>query len=284
MKLGATMAFSQDTPVDYIVEAAELLDQAGLHSLWLPEHVMFFPAYASRYPYSDDGRLAGNPRGLLDPFAALTFVAAHTRQIRLGTGICLVPQRQPIYTARLVADLDYLSQGRVDFGIGIGWLEEEFAALGMDFATRALRCAEYIEAMKALWTQEIAEFHGATVDIAPCYFNPKPVQKPHPPILVGGESDAALRRVAALGDGWYGFDLDPARLRERLARLDALLAERGRNRTDISVLVGPNRHRVTVDSLAAYRDQGVDQLIAPLFARGIDDLKRRVDGLLDLAR
>lgn len=280
MHVGAAMGFSQTTPVDYIVAAARLLDEAGLHSLWVPEHVMFFPAYASRYPYSDDGRLVGNPRGLLDPFAVLNFVAAHTRRIRLGTGICLVPQRQPIYTARLVADLDYLSGGRVDFGIGIGWLAEEFAALGMDFATRAGRCAEYVAAMKALWTQEIAEFHGPTVDIPPCHFNPKPVQKPHPPVLVGGESDAALRRVAALGDGWYGFDLEPVRLTERLGRLDALLAEAGRSRADVAVFVCPNRHPITPETVRAYRDLGVDQLIAPLFARDSDDLRRRVDRLL----
>jgi probable F420-dependent oxidoreductase len=283
MKLGTTMAFTQDTPVDYVIQAAQLLDDAGMHSLWLPEHVMFFPEYASRYPYSDDGRIAGNPRGLIDPFAALTFVAAHTRRIRLGTGICLVPQRQPVYTARLVADLDYLSRGRVDFGIGIGWLREEFDALGMDFSDRAARCAEYIAAMKVLWIEETPEFHGATVDIARCYFNPKPVQKPHPPILVGGESDAALGRVAAFADGWYGFGLAPAALRERLARLDVLLAEHGRTRTDIVVFVCPNRHRITPESLTAYRDCGVDQLIAPLFARGVDDLKRQVDGLLQLA-
>jgi probable F420-dependent oxidoreductase len=283
MKLGTTMAFTQDTPVDRIVDTVRLLDDAGMHSLWLPEHVMFFPEYASRYPYSEDGRIAGNPKGLIDPFAALTFVAANTRRIRLGTGICLVPQRQPVYTARLVADLDYLSGGRVDFGIGIGWLREEFDALGMDFSQRAARCAEYIAAMKALWTQETPEFHGATLDIARCYFNPKPVQKPHPPILVGGESEAALGRVAAFADGWYGFGLDPAALRERLARLEVLLAKQGRKRSDISVFICPNRHRITPDSLAAYRDCGIDQLIAPLFARSTEDLKRGVDGLFALA-
>lgn len=282
MHIGATMGFSQDSPVDFIVEAAQFLDQAGLHSLWVPEHVMFFPAYASRYPYSEDGRLAGDPKGLIDPFALLTFVAAHTRDIRLGTGICLVPQRQPIYTARLVADLDYLSRGRVDFGIGIGWLAEEFAALGMDFSSRATRCTEYIGAMKALWTREVAEFHGETVDIAPCYFNPKPVQRPHPPILVGGESEAALRRVATIGDGWYGFNLEPARLQERLQRLDELLAEAGRRRADVSVFACPNRHPITAELLAGYRDCGVDQLIAPLFARNLDDLKRRTERLLAL--
>lgn len=164
--------------------------------------------------------------------------------------------------------------------IGVGWLAEEFAALGVDFATRAARCAEYVAAMKALWTQEIAEFHGPTVDIPPCHFNPKPLQKPHPPVLVGGESDAALRRVAALGDGWYGFDLDPARLTGRLGHLDVQLAEAGRSRTDVSVFVCPNRHPLSSETVRAYRDLGVDQLIAPLFARDLEDLKRRVDGLL----
>lgn len=284
MHVGVTLAFHHQTRVDFIADAATFLDGAGFRTMWLPEHVLFFPDYASRYPYADDGRLAGDPQGLLDPFSALGFVAACTRRIRLGTGICLVPQRQPVYTAKMVADLDYLSGGRVDFGIGIGWLAEEFQALGMDFGRRAARCAEYVGAMKALWTQEIAEFHGETVEIRRCYFNPKPVQKPHPPIFVGGESDAALSRVARFGDGWYGFDLDPARLAERLARLDALLAGKGRSRTDVQVVVGPNRNRITPDSFAAYGDLGVDQLVAPLFAQNLDDLRRRADRLLGMVR
>jgi probable F420-dependent oxidoreductase len=277
--IGITLAFSHLTAPAFVADAARFLDDAGFHSMWLPEHVMFFPEYASRYPYSEDGRLAGNPEGLLDPLVALTYVAAHTRRIRLGTGICLVPQRQPVYTARHVADLDYLSGGRVDFGIGIGWLREEFVALGMDFDTRAARCVEYVGAMKALWTQDIAEFHGPTIDIARCHFKPKPLQQPHPPIFVGGESDAALRRVATLGDGWYGFDLDPARLRERLRRLASILDAHGRRPAEVKVYVCPNRHRITSESVAEYLDLGVDQLIAPLFARDLDDLKRRAERL-----
>ena len=284
MQIGTTMAFSHETPVSYVIDAARFLDEAGFHSLWLPEHVMFFPEYASRYPYSDDGRLAGDPHGLLDPLVALTFVAAQTKQIRLGTGILLVPQRQPIYTARMVADLDSLSGGRVDLGIGVGWLAEEFGALGMSFERRAANCGEYVAAMKALWTQDVPEFHGPTIDIPRCYFNPKPVQRPHPPILVGGESDAALRRVAELGDGWYGFDLEPAQLAERLERLDELLERRNRKRADVQVFVCPNRRRITPESLAAYRELGVDQLIAPLFARTFDDLRRRADRVLELVR
>ncbi|MFM7119092.1 MAG: LLM class F420-dependent oxidoreductase [Gammaproteobacteria bacterium] len=276
MRIGVSLAFSQTTPVDYIAGAAQRVEAAGFHSLWVPEHVLFFPDYASRYPYAEDGRLAGNPQGLLDPFSALTFIAAHTRTLRLGTGICLVPQRQPVYTAKLVADLDYLSGGRVDFGIGIGWLAEEFAALGVPFSERAARCDDYIGAMKALWTQPVARYQGRFVDIPPAYFNPKPVQKPHPPILVGGESDAALKRVAALGDGWYGFDLTPETLAERLVKLDGLLAAAGRQRSDIQVFVSPNRHRLTADMVAAFGDAGVDQIIAPAFARNLDELDQRL--------
>ena len=113
-----------------------------------------------------------------------------------------------------------------------------------------------------------------------CYFNPKPVQKPHPPIYFGGESDAALARVATQGNGWYGYDLDPAGVRERLGVLDRMLAEAGRNRSDIDVFVCPNRHPITPETVKAYRDAGVDQLIAPLFARDVDDLKRRAERML----
>ena len=117
MRIGCTIPFSHLTPVDYIGAAARYLETVGFHSMWVPEHVLFFPEYASRYPYSPTGRVPGEPEGVLDPFTTLTFVAAHTSTIRLGTGVCLVPQRQPVYTAKMVADLDYLSVGRVDFGV-----------------------------------------------------------------------------------------------------------------------------------------------------------------------
>ena len=132
----------------------------------------------------------------------------------------------------------------MDFGVGIGWLKEEFENLGMDFASRAARTEEYLLAMRALWSEGISEFSGQTVTLQPCHFNPKPVQKPHPPIYFGGESDPALRRVARLGDGWYGFDLDPEQLQEKLVSLDAALAGAGRSRQDIDLIVGPNRHPV----------------------------------------
>ena len=280
MDIGVAVPFSHHTPADYIAAAAQHLEAAGFASIWAPEHVLFFPQYASSYPYSDDGKIPGNPDGILDPFSALTFVAAHTSRIRLGTGICLVPQRQPVYTAKLVADLDYLSGGRFEFGVGIGWLREEFDNLQMSFRARARRCAEYIDAMKALWTQPVSSFEGPTIRLAPCYLNPKPVQRPHPPILFGGESDAALHRVVTQGDGWYVFGLDPDAARRAFARMDAKLKAAGREPETVRRYVGAGRLRVTPDMAAAYRDIGVDQLILPLFATNMEDLQRRAERLL----
>ena len=280
MDIGVAIPFSHRTPVDYIAAAARHLEEVGFASIWAPEHVLFFPEYASAYPYSTDGKIPGDPDGILDPFTALTFAAAHTSRIRLGTGICLVPQRQPVYTAKMVADLDYLSGGRFEFGVGIGWLREEFDNLQVSFRARARRCAEYIDAMKALWTQPVATFEGPTVQLSPCYLNPKPVQKPHPPILFGGESDAALQRVVTQGDGWYAYGLTPADAAQAFARLDARLRDAGRSPDSVRRYVGAGRQRLTPDLAAAYRDAGVDQLILPLFATNIEDLQRRSERLL----
>ena len=284
MKVGATMAFSHHTQPAFIIDAARMIEAKGFDSLWLPEHVIFLADYDSRYPYSDNGRIPGEPDGLLDPFTAHTFIAAHTSTVRLGTGICLVPQRQPVYTARMVADLDFLSGGRVDFGVGIGWLKEEFDNLQMPFAARGKRTVEYLNVMKALWSEGVSEYHGETVDLSPCLFNPKPVQTPHPPIYFGGESDAALRRVAGHGQGWYGFNLTPEMLTERLQRLDGLLADAGRSRADIDVFVAPSTHPITPETVAAYRDLGVDQLIVPVMAGKLESLERRADNMLAITR
>ena len=283
MKISVAMAFSQHTPPAFIRDAAQLLENKGFYGIWVPEHVLFFPDYASTYPYSDSGRMPGDPVGLLDPFTALTFMAACTERVRLGTGICLVPQRQPVYTAKMVADVDYLSGGRVDFGVGIGWLREEFDNLGADFSRRAALCDEYIDAMKALWADGITQFDGPTVQLSPCHFNPKPVQRPHPPVIFGGESKGALGRVARQGDGWYGYDMNPEQLAQRLPVLDEALAEAGRSRQDITLIVGPNRHPVTPVTVAEYKALGVEQLVVPLFAGSLDKLEARADALLQQA-
>ena len=281
MKLGLAMAFSQHTTPQLMRDSVQLVESKGVHAIWVPEHVLFFPDYESSYPYSDSGRIPGDPEGLLDPFSALTFIAAHTQKVRLGTGVCLVPQRQPVYTAKMVADVDYLSGGRVDFGVGIGWLKEEFDALGVDFSQRAKLCGEYVEVMQALWSEGDTEFAGDTVTLTRCHFNPKPVQTPHPPIYFGGESAPALRRVAQYGQGWYGFDLSPEMLAEKLPALDGALQDAGRTRSDIDLVVGPNRHPVNAETIPRYAELGVDQLVVPLGAGSVDKLEMRLDRLLD---
>ncbi|MEM1229661.1 MAG: LLM class F420-dependent oxidoreductase [Pseudomonadota bacterium] len=286
MKLSVTTGFSHHTPPDYIAGAAQFLESLEFHALWVPEHVLFFPDYASRYPYSDDGRIPGEPEGVLDPFSALTFVAAHTTRLRLGTGICLVPQRQPVYTARMVADLDYLSGGRVDFGVGIGWLREEFEALQMSYADRAANTREYLAAMRALWAPGESEFSGETVTIQRCHFNPKPVQQGArfggPPVYFGGESPAALRRVAEIGDGWYGFNLTPELAAEKLKALDAALTAAGRDRSDVAIAVGAGRVTPSPETAQAFADLGVDQLIVPVGAPTLEKLKPRAERVREM--
>lgn len=283
MKIGVTLGFSHQTPPDFIAGAARLLDDMGFHSLWVPEHVLLFSEYASRYPYADNGRIPGDPEGVLDPFSALTYVAAHTSRIRLATGVCLVPQRQPVYTAKMVADLDYLSGGRVDFGVGIGWLKEEFDSLQMSFAQRALRVREYLQAMRALWLPGESQFEGETVHIAPCHFNPKPVQQGRrfagPPVYFGGESTPALRRVAELGDGWYGFNLTPERLAAPLSQLHELLAAAGRDRSEIQIAVGARGGIRSAEQVQGFAEAGVDQLVVGLFGSNLQKLESRAQAL-----
>ena len=255
-------------------------EERGFESIWVAEHVVLFDDYDSAYPYDPSGRFpAGGDAGLLEPFTALTYLAAVTDRIRLGTGICLVPQRNPVYTAKAVTDLDALSGGRVEFGVGVGWLREEFDALGMPFDRRGQRTDEYLAAMRSLWCDEVSEFHGELYDLRPCRMYPKPVQRPHPPVHVGGESDAALRRVARLGQGWFSFGRLPEDLPPALERLDAALAAEGRTRDDITLTVSPYMHPVTPESVRRYAELGVDRLVVLCLAFNLDLLRTQLDQL-----
>jgi probable F420-dependent oxidoreductase len=259
-------------------------EERGFESIWVAEHVVLFDEYDSAYPYDPSGRFpAGGDAGMVEPFTALTYLAAMTEQIRLGTGICLVPQRNPVYTAKAVTDLDALSAGRVDFGVGVGWLREEFEALGMPFDRRGQRADEYLAAMHSLWCDEVSEFHGELYDLRPCRMYPKPVQQPHPPIHVGGESDAALRRVARLGQGWFTFGRLPEDLPPALERLDAALAAEGRTRADITLSVSPYMHPVTPESVGRYAELGVDRLVVLCLAFNLDMLRTQLDLLEEAA-
>lgn len=257
------------------------IEDRGFESIWVPEHVVLFDDYESQYPYSPDGKFPGGAEsGMLEPLQALTYLAAVTDRVRLGTGICLVPQRNPVYTAKAVTDLDNLSGGRVDFGVGVGWLREEFEAVAMPFEHRGRRTDEHLQVMKALWCDEVSEFHGELYDLDPCRMYPKPVQAPHPPIHVGGESDAAMRRVARHGQGWFSFDRLPEQLPGPLARLDAALAAEGRSRADIVLSVSPYFNAVTPELVAQYAEMGVDRLIVVCLAFDVDTLRSQLDDLV----
>ena len=281
MKLGLFAPLANPIATPEFVEAlGRETDAAGFDSLWVAEHVVLFDEYASSYPYSEDGRIpVGTDSGFLDPFPAITYLAAVTENIRLGTGICLVPQRNPVYTAKEVATADWLSGGRIDFGVGVGWLAEEFAAVDTPFERRAARCRSYLEVCRTLWCDEVSQHEDEFYTLAPCRQFPKPVQDPHPPILFGGESEAALRRVADIGQGWYGFNLLPAEFRERLGRLEELLAKNGRSISDVELYVSPYLKGCDEAVLEGFREAGVDQVILPLFVRDVDDLKRSIETL-----
>jgi len=257
------------------------VEDRGFESIWVPEHVVLFDEYESKYPYAENGQFpGGGDSGMLEPLTALTYLAAVTDRVRLGTGICLVAQRNPVYTAKQVTDLDNLSGGRVEFGVGMGWLREEFQAVAMPFEQRGKRGDEHLEVMKRLWMDETSSFQGEFYDLNPCRMYPKPIQTPHPPIHIGGESNAAMRRVAKLGQGWFSFNRLPEDLPEPLARLDAALADAGRTRGDVVISISPYFNAVTPDLVRQYAEVGVDRLIVLALAFDVATMEAQLDQLV----
>jgi probable F420-dependent oxidoreductase len=257
------------------------LEERGFESIWVAEHVVLFDDYDSQYPYSPTGKFpGGGDTGLLDPLTALTYLAAVTDRVRLATGICLIPQRNPVYTAKQVADLDVLSGGRVDFGVGIGWLKEEFDALNVPFAARGKRADEYLQIMRSLWTEETSSFDGSLYQLPACRLYPKPVQTPLP-VHVGGESNGAMRRAARFGQGWFTFNRLPDELSGVLGQLDGHLSDAGRRRGNgFQLTVSPYFNAVTSDQVKAYADAGVDRLVVVCLAFAADDLLPTLDRLV----
>ena len=281
MKIGLFAPLSNPfaTP-SFVATLGRAAEERGFHSLWVAEHVVLFDDYASTYPYAEDGKLpAGGESGIFEPFTALSYLAAVTERIRLGTGICLVPQRNPVYTAKEVATVDWLSNGRLDFGVGIGWLREEFDAVAAPFPRRGERLRSYLEVMRRLWEDDVSEHHDEFYDLPACRQYPKPVQRPHPPIHFGGESDAALQRVADVGQGWYTFNQLPEDLPPQLTKLDGMLAANGRTRDEIEISVCPYLKGRDTDFIKGYADVGVDQVILLLLAFDEPGLLSTLDAL-----
>lgn len=232
MDIGIELLFD-GTPGNSITDAggyATALEDMGFASLWLPDHVVVFESYAPNYSYSPDGLPPYGPRqGWFDPLFGLAAMAATTSRVRLGTNVLILPQRNPVLLAKEVAALDHLSGGRITLGVGLGWSPEESAALGVPFDRRGARGDDYIRAMTCLWTEEVATYEGEFVSFAGAVQLPKPVQRPRPPVIVGGQTPGALRRAARLGDGWTSWMLAPDAIADTLAGLDAACEQAGRD-------------------------------------------------------
>lgn len=223
---------------DVIGAVARRAEQRGFATLWSGEHVVMVDEQASRYPYSADGKIAvPADADWLDPTITLSFAAAATSTIRLATGVCLLPEHNPVIMAKQLASLDHLSDGRLVAGVGIGWSREEFDALGIPFERRGARTARYVEAMRTLWRDDPATYSSEFVSFDAIRVRPAP-PRGSIPIVVGGNSDNALRRVVDWGDGWYGFNLDDVdAVAERMHRITEMCASAGRSADELTVAV-----------------------------------------------
>jgi probable F420-dependent oxidoreductase len=278
MKIGIAMF-----PTDYSIAPSELgqaVEERGFESLWFPEHTHIPTSRKSPWPGGPN--MPDIYKQTLDPFLALTAAAVATKRIKLATGICLVVERDPILLAKNVATVDYLSGGRFVFGIGGGWNAEEMANHGTVFKTRFALMKERIEAMKAIWTNDVAEYRGSYVSFDPMWAWPKPVQKPHPPILVGGEFPHGAKRAIAYGNGWMPIGGRGLNALEILPRFRQMAAEAGRNPDDLPVSL----YSVAQDGerLKAYRSAGIDRAVFMLPSMARDEALKNLDKAAAVAR
>ena len=265
---------------DYSMAPAALgasAEERGFESLFLAEHTHIPTSRESSF--SGDGELPREYSHTIDPFVGLAAAATATERLNVGTGVCLVIQRDVITTAKEVATLDHISGGRCLFGVGAGWNIEEMTNHGTDPRTRFRRMRESVEAMKAIWTQEEAEYHGRLIDFDPIWSWPKPVQQPHPPILVGGIGERVLDRVVAYGDEWIPNRIrSPEALAERIAELQRRAEAAGRERIPVTVF------DAQPDQLERLRDAGVTRALFRLRPESPDAEQRQLDEFGEVAR
>ena len=283
MKIGAVASFV--TPLatgEAMLCVARAMDEAGLDSLWLGEHVMLFDEMEFGYPGSPDGKLPiPDGFGIPDQGTAIAWMASATKTLRFGTSISLISQRNPVYTAKEFATLDWLTGGRIDLGVGVGWCKEEVEASGYTWNDRGARTDEALELMTRLWSEPVVHFDGAHFQVRGAKMHPQPGQQPHVPFIIGGYSDAALRRTARYGNGWLGFGLNPEMTAPMLARLDAKLAEAGRSRKDIEIVMMPMAD--DEKSCEQFAELGVDRLVPMIGTEQVADANERIRQLERLA-
>ncbi len=263
MKIGISMLLTERTgnPGAIAREAENL----GFESFWVAEHLVMPVTYSTWYPRGKDGKVPEFYAALIDPFVALATAAAATRTIKIGTGICLLPERNVIETAKAVASLDLYSGGRLIFGVGAGWFPEEAAIMGVDFKRRWLHLRESVEALRELWTKDEASYAGEIIKFPPVKLYPKPTQKPGPPIILGAHDPKhALRRVARYADGWCPGGLTPEQARECIPQILTMAREFGRDpeKLEFSVLqMAANIGGPSEEVIAQYREAGVSRIV-----------------------
>lgn len=259
------------------IELVQAGEAAGFDSAWTVEHTVVPAGYESPYPYADSGKMAGGVDSfdLPDPLIWMAYVASATSTIRLATGILILPQHNPVVVAKQVASLDYLSNGRVIFGIGVGWLQEEFAALGVPFAGRGKRTDEYIAAIRELWYAEQPTFHGEHVNFDAAYCRPQPVQRPIP-VVIGGHSMAAARRAGRLAEGYFPAREAPADLIE--AARDAAAAH-GRDPAALDITASMPADPALLDD---YARLGVNRVLVPV--TGVTGMQTGISGPEDVLK
>jgi probable F420-dependent oxidoreductase len=273
MDVGAGLFFT-----DYAVPAQEigpLLEQRGFESVWAPEHSHI--PLSRRSPFPSGGELPKEYYDAMDPFVSLSAIATVTRTLKLGTGVCLIIQRDTIQTAKLVASLDHVSRGRFLFGIGGGWNQDEMEDHGTDFLTRFKKMAEQVAAMKAIWTQTKPSFEGNFVKFPPMMAWPKPVQTPHPPVIVGGAFPFAAKRAIAYGDGWIPHKPRPqyGDVADFLPEFRKMARDAGRDPASIPITIWGATE--DADLLRRYQDLGVSRVIVTLPSKPADALLGRLD-------
>lgn len=264
---------------EQMVGLAQLAEGSGFESVWTFEHVIVPVDYQSKYPYNDSGKMGGPPETIfIDPFVALSAVAAATKTLRLGTGVNILSQVNPLYMAKQAASLDYISGGRFELGVGIGWLREEFDALGVPFERRGARFDDYVAAMKKVWSGEVVEHKSDFLDWSGFKSYPVPAQKPHLPVVIGGATGKIYQRIARHGDGWFAPMGDPKALAAAMDDLRAACEAEDRDPAGIEItcMWPGNGGREFIGELEAV---GVSRVVTPLFAFGSNP----VEGIQKLA-
>jgi len=275
MKVGLIPVNIGVSSVERMVGLAVHAEKVGFESVWTFEHVMVPVDYASKYPYSADGKMGATPEtNFVDPLIALTAIAASTKRVRLGTGVNILPQTNPLYLAKQAASLDFVSGGRLMLGLGVGWLEEEFAALGVPFEHRGSRADDYLQAMRKVWSGDVVEHESKFVSWHGFKSYPLPVQSPLP-IVIGGSKGRAFERVARYADGWYAPTATIDQLSALLPQLDAACAKVGRDRATIEITAMWIPAMEDLDVVRRYADLGVARLLVllPALAMGGDPIE-----------